>query len=216
MDHDFPKALFFDFDGVLVDSNAIKTQAFKELFANYGEDVVGAVVNYHRLHGGISRVEKIRHAFEIILRMPLSADHLAMLATDYSKRVMDKVVRAGWIAGAYEFLEKYHRALPLFVISGTPEKELKSILQLRKMDHYFSAALGSPIKKPQHIRSLLSRYTLNPHECVFVGDALTDYNAAVDTGLFFIGVQGDVKFPDGTCVLPDCTTLDDALHHVAI
>jgi phosphoglycolate phosphatase-like HAD superfamily hydrolase len=46
---------------------------------------------------------------------------------------------------------------------------------------------------------------------VFVGDALTDYNAARETGLHFIGIQGEVMFPDGTIVLADCTGLESAI-----
>jgi phosphoglycolate phosphatase-like HAD superfamily hydrolase len=75
------------------------------------------------------------------------------------------------------------------------------------MGKYFREILGSPIRKPAHIRNLLAAYNLNPENCVFVGDALTDYYAAQETGLSFIGIQGDIEFPDATIVLPDCREL---------
>ncbi|WP_163340515.1 HAD family hydrolase [Desulfopila sp. IMCC35008] len=211
MNHQFPKALFFDFDGVLADSVSIKTDAFRDLFRKYGDEVVREIIEYHRLHGGISRVEKIRYAFEEIMKVPLSAEEHTRLSQHYSKMVLDKVVCADWIPGAQGFLEKYYTALQIFVISGTPEDELKLVLNRRNMDHYFSEVLGSPVKKPVHVRNLLAKYNLVPQQCVFIGDALTDYDAAIETGLHFVGIQGSVQFTRGTVVLQDCTELAEAL-----
>ena len=43
------QAIIFDFDGVLVESVDIKTQAFAGLYQSYGETIVGKVVRYHSL-----------------------------------------------------------------------------------------------------------------------------------------------------------------------
>ena len=201
------QAIFFDFDGVLVDSNAIKTEAFRTLFRDHDEKIKLKVVAYHHQHGGISRVEKIRHAYRHIIKQPLSEEKLACLAAEYSDLVVEKVISADWIVGAKEFLQEAQGDLPIFVISGTPENELKEIIERRKMSKHFKEILGSPIKKPDHIRNLLSDYRLAPENCVFVGDALTDYYAARETGLQFVGIQGDMVFPKGTTVLPDCKAL---------
>ena len=47
-------AIIFDFDGVLVESVDVKTNAFAMLYAEHGPDVVKRVVAYHQEHGGIS------------------------------------------------------------------------------------------------------------------------------------------------------------------
>jgi phosphoglycolate phosphatase-like HAD superfamily hydrolase len=80
----------------------------------------------------------------------------------------------------------------------------------------FDEILGSPVRKPVHIRDLLNKYQLSPNGCVFVGDALTDYNAAVETGLHFIGIRTEVDFPDGTFSLPDCSSLKEAVANFCI
>ncbi|MCP4338673.1 MAG: HAD family hydrolase [Desulfobulbaceae bacterium] len=201
------QAIFFDFDGVLVNSNPIKTEAFRTLFRKYNEEIVAEIVAHHQQHCGISRVEKIRYVHQYIIRQPLTEEVVADRAAEYSKLVLEKVIEAGWIDGAKEFLDNFPGALPIFVISGTPETELREIIDRRKMSAYFGEILGSPIKKPVHIRNLLSDYQLVPDRCVFVGDALTDYAAARETGLQFIGIHGDVEFPSGTTVLPDCRGL---------
>ncbi len=205
------QAIFFDFDGVIVNSIATKTEAFRTLFSDYNEKIVAQIIAYHQQRGGISRVEKIRYAHQYIIKQPLTDEELVSWATEYSRLVMEKVICADWIKGAHEFLAKIQGLLPIFVISGTPEPELKEIIERRKISGYFDKILGSPIRKPAHIRKLLSDYQLVPERCVFIGDALTDYNAARETNLQFIGIQGEVTFPDGTNVLPDCRGLEQAI-----
>lgn len=211
----FPQALFFDFDGVLVDSVPIKTQAFRDLLREYGDEVIGKVVAYHKLHGGISRVEKIRYAFEDVMNTPLTPHRHEQLAAAYSNLVLQQVIDAAWINGAERFLNNHYTSVPIFVISGTPENELRQVLKKRGMAHYFEKILGSPMKKPGHIRQLAQEYGLDPARCVFIGDAFTDLDAARETGTHFIGIQGEVEFPETVTVLPDCRDLADAISALA-
>lgn len=205
------KALFFDFDGVLIDSVNTKTKAFETLFKDFSDEIIHSVVRYHKTHGGISRVEKIRHAHENIIKSPLTEKQVMEWAQRYSDLVLQDVLRVSWIRGAKAFLDASARKLPVFVISGTPEPELKYVVDQRKISHYFKEILGSPVKKPEHIRRVLAKYRLSPGQCVFIGDAMTDYNAAIETGLHFIGIQGDIEFPDIVTVLPDCRGLENAI-----
>lgn len=205
------QAIFFDFDGVIIDSTLTKTQAFYSLFAGFDDDIVDQVVAYHQQHGGISRVEKIDYAHHNIIGKKLEAAEVAQWAARYSELVFEKVIGVEWIPGAKEFLETKPEGLPCFVISGTPEDELRRVLERRGISNHFSEILGSPVRKPNHIRKILSGYQLSAKRCVFVGDALTDYNAAYETGLHFIGIQGEVPFPEGTVVLKDCCHLHEAI-----
>ena len=61
------KVLIFDFDGVLADSNEIKTEAFSELYKSYGEDIVANVVKHHKANGGMTRYEKFKHYHKSLL-----------------------------------------------------------------------------------------------------------------------------------------------------
>lgn len=205
------QAIFFDFDGVILDSIPTKTEGFVTLFNDYDQEVIEKVVHYHHLHGGISRVEKIKYAHEKFIGTPLSEQELAYWAKQYSELVLQKVLEVDWIKGAKEFLDSCPDRIKVFVISGTPEDELKYVLQERGLTHCFDAILGSPVRKPEHIRMLLQKYDLEPNQCVFVGDALTDYNAAKETDLHFVGIHGENEFPEGTYSLPDCVDLKNAI-----
>lgn len=204
-------AIFFDFDGVLVDSTSIKTNSYREIFKSEDPAIIEQIVRYHQHHAGISRVEKIEYAHRYILEKEYSKQAVESDIKKYSQLVFEKVIQSDWLTGAFEFVESYHTTIPLFVISGTPHEELNQIVNRRGMGHYFKEVLGSPTRKPEHIRDLVSRYHFDIVDCVFVGDALTDYHAAHDTGMDFVGIRGEVDFPEGTTVLPDCTGLAESI-----
>lgn len=180
------KAVIFDFDGVLAESVDIKTEAFRRLFEDRGEDVVNAVTAYHLEHGGVSRFEKFRHIYKEILRLPLSEEEFERLCRRFEKLVLEGVIAAPEVEGAAECLEKLKGRVRLFIVSGTPQEEMRAIVKARKLEHYFEAVLGSPETKPELLRKILKDCSLDPGNVVFVGDAMTDYMAAMETGTGFI------------------------------
>ncbi|MFH2133161.1 MAG: HAD family hydrolase [bacterium] len=205
------QAIFWDFDGVIADSVDVKTRAFETMFAPWGETILGQVIDHHRLHGGISRVEKIDHSFRHFIGQPLTPAELAAKCAVYSDLVKQQVIQAPLIPGAEAALAFLFEKVPQFVISGTPEDELREITRQRHLDRYFRRVLGSPVHKTTHVSNLLSEFHLDPARCVFVGDALTDLESAEKTGTRFIGIQGMITFPETTIVLPDCTGIIEAL-----
>ena len=58
------KSLIFDCDGVVLNSNKIKTEAFRKIFQPFGLDLANEMVRYHVNHGGISRYKKIDYFLE--------------------------------------------------------------------------------------------------------------------------------------------------------
>lgn len=184
------------------------------LFNGYPKEVVDQVLSHHKLHGGISRVDKIEYIHRVVLGKPLSLEELAAWTARYASLVVDNVLTAPWIAGAMECLLRLPSEWKKFIVSGTPEEELQYIVEQREIGPYFDEIFGSPVKKAEHIRALLRRYGLDTENCIFIGDALTDYNAAKETGLHFIGIHGEIDFPKGTTVLEDCTCLEEAISSI--
>lgn len=204
------QAIFFDFDGVLVESADIKCQAFQTLYNEYDAEVIDAVLAYHLAHEGISRVEKIKHCHATYLDVELSQQELTHLAERYSALVMDAVIDCDGVLGGLEFLRINAGKLPIFVVSGTPEPELRTIIERRGMSDYFTSTHGSPRHKAPIVMDLLIEHGLNGPDCLFVGDAMTDYSAAAETGLQFIGRVGmgdHNPFPESTTIIEDLTHL---------
>jgi phosphoglycolate phosphatase-like HAD superfamily hydrolase len=203
-------AVIFDFDGVLVESADIKTNAFIALYAEHGPAVVEAAVAHHQANGGISRRKKIRFVHRRYLNVDLSEPALDALCARFSALVEDAVVAADWVPGALDFLCRHQERMPMFVVSGTPHGELVRIIARRGMGGHFTEAFGSPPEKPPIIRGIIGRHGLQPETVLFVGDAMTDYRAASATGLPFVGrvPSGQPNpFPPATPIVADLTAL---------
>ncbi|MBR4272809.1 MAG: HAD family hydrolase, partial [Bacteroidales bacterium] len=70
--------------------------------------------------------------------------------------------------------------------SGTPQDEMRRIVSAKGLDKYFTEVLGSPTLKADHIRQMLQKYSIDRNDTLFVGDAITDRDAAADAGVRFI------------------------------
>ncbi|PZO40528.1 MAG: HAD family hydrolase [Pseudanabaena frigida] len=205
-------AIVFDFDGVLAESVDVKTKAFAALYAEYGDRIVEQVMEYHLLHGGVSRFEKFRYYHEVLLGKTLTKDEEIQLGDRFSQYVEDAVVNSAYVTGAYEFLENFYKLIPLFVASGTPDAELKRIVSRRNMNHYFVSVHGSPAKKGDIIQGVLKKFGFDPNRVLMVGDAIADYEGAIVAGVKFIGrvMQYPETYPfsANTSVLPDLADLE--------
>ena len=180
------KAIIFDFDGVLVESVDIKTRAFARLFENEGPEEARKVVDYHIKNMGVSRFDKFRYIYSEILRKPLPEEQFKNLCERFSRLVVDEVVTSDWVPGARVFLEENHKQYALFVVSATPEEELKEIIHRREMEHYFMSVFGSPAKKSELIRNILNTNGYKRESTIFIGDAIADWEASQETSVNFI------------------------------
>jgi len=205
------EAIIFDFDGVLVESVDVKTQAFADMYKQYGPKIVDQVVAYHRAHGGISRFAKFRYYQETLLGESLSPSEEIILGETFSNMVKDAVVTAPWVPGAHEFLSAHHQKIALFVASGTPEEEMKEIVERRDMARFFISVHGAPAEKAAIIRSICEEHGFKNRSVLMVGDAMTDYMGARIAGVRFVGRSLDCQatFPSHVPVIPDLRSLYD-------
>ena len=96
------KAVIFDFDGVILESADIKTEAFKELFSQHASKLK-EIVDYHLLNGGISRYVKFRYIYEHILGIDLSKQKEAKLGERFSQIALEKVICTLFVRGTGVF-----------------------------------------------------------------------------------------------------------------
>jgi phosphoglycolate phosphatase len=145
-----------------------------------------------------------------ILHRPLAPLERDQLGRRFTELVVAGVLACPFVPGALEFLKAHAAQVPLFLASGTPEDELRHILEGRGLSHYFREACGSPRGKSQIVRDILRRGGWGPAGVPFVGDAVNDYHAAAEVGLPFIGrvAPGAANpFPASVPIVPDLTTL---------
>lgn len=186
INYNIVEAVFFDFDGVLVDSVPLKLNAYREIFKPFGELAVNEITDYHLANGGIDRYRKISY---VLHKFGFSEDNLNKLADQFANLVKDNVIKAPSLPGMIDLaLELKEKKIPIFIVSGTPQVELIEIVTKRNWDNIFNGVMGSPDTKVEISKNLVQKYKLNPASCIFIGDATTDFHTAREMGFWFIGV----------------------------
>jgi len=186
--------LVFDFDGVLCDSVEVKTRAFADIYKSFGEEVVSKVITHHRGNGGMSRFKKFEYYHKHLLGEAISPSKVMNLSNEFSKNVKDKVINSAEIPGANNFLQYcIQRDKQCSVNSATPQDEIREIVDAKGWARFFSIVLGSPSCKTDNLTEIISFNQCRANQVLFFGDALSDFQAAKNAGVDFVGVGGGVR-----------------------
>lgn len=200
--------LLLDFDGVVLESVDIKTQAFAKIYEGYGPAVVKQVTKHHTENGGMNRIAKFRHYHKNFLGKDIEESELNRLCEAFSAFTHDAILKAPFVPGIENFLKNLPPEIPPMVISATPHGELLDIIEKRGMSGWFCEVYGFPPVKADTIRNLLINQRCPAKKALFIGDAMNDYQAAKETGVGFWGrVASQSPFPEGTRVFKDFSEL---------
>lgn len=203
--------IVLDFDGVVIESNAVKTEAFREVFSRF-PDHAEAAMAYHAANAWKSRYDKIDYLLGTLGRpddRPLREE----LAAEFSRRTLGHLRTVPFVRGAREFLEEFARRVPLYLASVTPQADLDQTLADRGLRHYFRDAYGCPPwTKVEAVRAALARQGCEPPQAVLVGDSPGDRRAAQEAGVEFIARRSDTAFdPPEPVMHADLSSVADVI-----
>ncbi|WP_447926359.1 HAD family hydrolase [Vreelandella sp. EE27] len=178
------ECMLFDCDGVILNSNRVKTDAFYKTALPYGEIAASRLVDYHVNNGGISRYKKFAYFLEGIA-VGQSGPGLDELLDSYASRVRDGLMQCE-IAPGLEVLKQKARNARWLIVSGGDQSELREVFAARGLDILFEGGIfGSPDTKDTILeRELASGNITTP--ALFLGDSKYDYQAANAAGLDFV------------------------------
>lgn len=196
----------FDCDGVLLDSNGLKTSAFYRVTEAYGAHAANALVEYHVAHGGMSRYHKFDYFFRSIVKMESYHDEYEQLVRAYATVVRQELCECPEVPGVRELLAVLHERdnTRLFVISGGDQDELRWVLRQRGFHTYFETIWGSPVGKAENMERLCQQVEWDPsrRSGVVIGDSQIDYDIACANGFDFVMVYGCTEWRNWRSTLP--------------
>jgi phosphoglycolate phosphatase-like HAD superfamily hydrolase len=188
--------IVFDCDGVVLNSNSIKTEAFRIAALPWGSDAADALVAHHVANGGISRHRKFAYFLESILPLhaPTAIPGVDGPGLDELLSSYAQAVRGGMMTCAVaEGLEDLRAQTPdatWCIVSGGDQAELREIFAARRLDHLFDGGIfGSPDSKDTILAREQTEGTIQS-QSLFLGDSRYDYECASRAGLDFIFVAG--------------------------
>ena len=189
------KTIVFDCDGVVLNSNQLKIQAYHDVALHYGasESQAKVLVDYHILLGGISRYTKFEYFLREILKQPVTEAAMQQLFDAFGSEV-ERLLSDCEIAPGLQALRESTPNVRWMVVSGGDQIELGKIFRQRHIAEYFEAGIfGSPDDKDAIIaRELATGNIATP--ALYLGDSKYDHVAATNGGLDFIFMSGWTDF----------------------
>ena len=198
--------IVFDCDGVIFDSNRIKTFAFKEAAAPYGEEAAFALVQHHVANGGVSRYRKFEYFLAEIVPALTSVGTnitdagqstlgLAALLETYSELVYQGLRKCS-IAEGLGTLRASMPQARWMVASGGDQVELREVFAERGIADWFNGGIfGSPASKHEIVANECRRGCVR-HPAVYFGDSRIDHEVAIANHLDFVFVSGWTEMPE--------------------
>jgi beta-phosphoglucomutase len=192
------RAIVFDFDGVIANSEPLHFRAFRDVLATRGVTLTEA--DYYARYLGFDDLG----AFRVIGR----DQGRVWTEADFRSLIDDKAMRmealerdaAVLFPGAAEAIQRAAAAVPIAIASGALGAEIRRVLDGSNLARHFSAIVaaedttaGKPAPDPyQRAVALLAAAvdgrTLNPADCVAIEDSRWGIASARAAGLRAVGV----------------------------
>lgn len=181
------KTLVFDCDGVVLNSNQLKIQAYYDVAIKFGatEAQAQALVDYHVMLGGVSRYPKFEYFLYEIMHQSVTDQTMQALLSSFTKEVKRRLTDCE-IAPDLMTVREANPNAKWMIISGGDQVELRDIFKQRGIDKLFDAGIyGSPDNKDVILaREIEIGNIAKP--ALFIGDSKYDHQASTNAGLDFV------------------------------
>jgi beta-phosphoglucomutase-like phosphatase (HAD superfamily) len=175
--------LFFDCDGVILNSNKVKTNAFYKIAIKYGQESAIKLVKYHINNGGVSRYKKIKFFQNNIIKNN-DLKLYENLVNDYGEIVKKELLETEISKGIFKIKDFFPNS-KLAVISGSDEKELLWLFKKLKIDYIFDNGIfGSP-KSKEEIFNQIFKNSNDIISSIYLGDSKYDFEVSKMYGMDF-------------------------------
>ncbi len=185
----------FDCDGVVLNSNKVKTEAYYKTILPYGEEAASEFIDYHVRHGGVSRFKKFEYFLKNIVKEKPTTSKLEKLLQAYASEVINGLLNCEIAQGLKKF-RKITSNKKWLLVSGGKQQELKTVFSKRGIDNLFNGGIfGSPDAKEEILkREIEKRNIVFP--ALFIGDTEYDYKASSAFNLDFLFLYEWSEFKD--------------------
>ncbi|MDB6053576.1 MAG: yqaB [Verrucomicrobiales bacterium] len=182
------KAIIFDLDGVIVDSEPRHQRAFTEIFSEMGY-AENHGIHFHKYIGTSDKsvwVDFIaRHQPKFTLDYLMDWKQKKYLEILHLDRPIYPEIPL--------LLEKLHARYPLAVASGSLHPVIDAVLALKNLRHYFKTIVSSqdvthPKPEPDIFLKTSENLGVPPSECCVIEDSAAGVKAGIRAGMKVIAI----------------------------
>lgn len=191
------QAVFWDFDGVILDTEPLHWMAFKEVLNPAGIDF--SWDQYRREYMGFDDRDALEYAFtshNMPLNHSLRDNYMHLKAESFQRLATEKSLEP--YPGVRDLIQHWHGRLPQAICSGALLRDILPLLQRLGLSEYFDAVITADqvsASKPdpetygQGLNALnLEHGPLEPSQCLAVEDTPTGITSAKGAGLYVLAV----------------------------
>ena len=180
---------------MVLDSNRIKTEAFRTAALPFGPESADRLRAYHLENGGVSRYLKFRHFLESIVEGEAPAGSYESLLDRYAAEV-GRGLSTAPVAPSLQQIRDETRSATWILASGGDQTELRGVFEERGLSRFFDGGIyGSPTPKDEILASCRDRGLLG-RPALFLGDSRYDFEVASEFGLDFVFVEAWSEFQE--------------------
>ncbi len=191
---DFPKALLFDLDGVLIDSEPLHGQAWKETAALFDLNLTD---NQLKLLRGKRRIDCANELVKLIPR-EVKINELLTLHKPISRQL---ILTAQAMQGGERLVKRCHENnIPMALVTSSSSESFQIKTAHHKWMHLFSVMVlgddkflgkGKPAPDPYLLAA--EKLNISAKECWAVEDSIAGVTSAIDAGccVFFLNETDD-------------------------
>ncbi len=181
------KTILFDCDGVVLNSNFLKIEAYRLTALQFGASEADAMklVNHHIEYTGISRNIKFTYFLEKILNQSVNDISMSHLLTQLNYQV-ERLLEDCEVAQGLATLREKTKDSNWMIVSGGDQEEILRLFTRKNLLKYFDVGIfGSPDSKEDIVARELKKSTAQ-RPTLFIGDSKYDYQVAKKNNLDFI------------------------------
>lgn len=185
------KVIVFDFDGVLVNSNMVKREAYYEALApiKNSSEILQTVLIEHPEYDRYAVTRAVLS--QCVGEGRYREQQVDEYAFRYNRIVQHFIARNGLVDGVCSVLNELSRNRSLYINSATPRSALEESVKILGITSYFREIYGSPQSKADNLGSILKSEFALGRDTVVVGDGESDYGVARACGCHFIGIRNE-------------------------
>ncbi len=183
------KAIIFDLNGVLIDSNTFNAGLFRKIFAAYSPEAGERAARHYLHNGGIPRRKRMEMYLRDFARVEPDEREVQKVLDKFSELLHAGLKDIPLKGCVREFLQENYGKYRFFVASGAVVQDAEKVLKAKGIYDFFERVYGSPEPKHLHVADIMREYGYRNNELVFFGDSVHDKAAADKAGVRFVAVK---------------------------
>ena len=140
-DISFYKTVIFDFDGVILDSNRLKSKAFYEVTKSIDLNLSHELVEYNKLNGGISRYKKFGYFRGLCDKNTIVCPSVDYLCEKFKSYLLSEFINCNYDKSLIDLRPLSN--CDWFIISGGKQDEISSVLNHLSLSYLFQDRIFS-------------------------------------------------------------------------